>query len=35
MTNEEFSDAFDTVANSYGGQGIMAFDEYEKSLFLT
>lgn len=36
MTTKEFSDAFDTMLNSYGDfSGILAFDEYEKSLFLT
>lgn len=36
MTTKEFSDAFDTMLNSYGDfSGTLAFDEYEKSLFLT
>ena len=36
MTTKEFSDAFDTLLNSYGYQiSDVAFDEYEKSLFLT
>lgn len=43
MTPKEFSDAFDTLINSYGTRinfgdaapSALAFDEYEKSLFLT
>ena len=37
MTNEEFSNEFDTLANSYSALGTLAleFDEYEKSVFLT
>lgn len=36
MTTKEFSDAFDTMLNSYSDfSSILAFDEYEKSLFLT
>ena len=44
MTNEEFSNAFDTLINSYkhksefGDQSSLAdvtIDEYEKSIFLT
>lgn len=44
MTTKEFSDAFDTLLNSYSTQmsfgnsasmGGMVLDEYEKSLFLT
>lgn len=41
MTNQEFSDMFDVVAQSYkmaipfGMQDPTAFDEYEKSVFLT
>lgn len=36
MTTKEFSDVFDTMLNSYGDfSGTLAFDEYEKSLFLT
>ena len=36
MTTKEFSDAFDTMLNSQGDfSGTLAFDEYEKSLFLT
>ena len=43
MTTKEFSDAFDTLINSYGTRinfgdaapSALAFDEYEKSLFLT
>lgn len=36
MTTKEFSDAFDIMLNSYGDfSGTLAFDEYEKSLFLT
>lgn len=44
MTVKEFSDAFDTIANSYSSKslytdaalgGNIVFDEYEKSLFLT
>lgn len=36
MTTKEFSNAFDTMLNSYGDfSSILAFDEYEKSLFLT
>lgn len=43
MTPKEFSDAFDTLINSYGTRinfgdaapNALAFDEYEKSLFLT
>lgn len=44
MTVQEFSDAFDTLVNSYGAKAdfgeetsrqIPAFDEYEKSQFLT
>lgn len=44
MTTDEFSNAFDTILNSYSTQidigdgtpsGSIALDEYEKSLFLT
>lgn len=37
MTIQEFSDSFDTLINSYGGtfDSTLAFDEYEKSVFLT
>lgn len=41
MTIQEFSDQFDILVNSYskqyefGVQDILAFDEYEKSLFLS
>lgn len=43
MTNQEFSDAFSTLLNSYNtmipqgmeASGEIALDEYEKSLFLT
>jgi len=41
MTLQDFSDNFDTLANAYGqrqgfgGQDALAFDEYEKSVFLT
>lgn len=44
MTNQEFSDTFDTLLNSYGTQAQfgeqaskreIVLDEYEKSLFLT
>lgn len=44
MTTKEFSDAFDTLLNSYSAQvnfgdsasaGSITLDEYEKSLFLT
>lgn len=44
MTTQEFSNAFDTLLNSYGAQAkfgeeeskqAIVFDEYEKSLFLT
>lgn len=44
MTTQEFSDAFDTLLNSYGAtvpvgeeltKHLPVFDEYEKSLFLT
>lgn len=44
MTGTEFSDAFDTLVNSYTSNGNFGeqssrqtpvFDEYEKSLFLT
>lgn len=42
MTIKEFSDEFDTLINSYNltnqfstGQGVLSFDEYEKSVFLT
>lgn len=44
MTNEEFSNSFDTLLNSYNVSGefgepsskqSLVFDEYEKSLFLT
>ncbi len=35
MTTKEFSDAFDTLINSYNTQGSIVLDEYEKSLFLT
>lgn len=40
MTNQEFSDSFDTILNSHFSgapamQGDIALDEYEKSVFLT
>lgn len=43
MTLQDFSDQFDTLANSYattqmfgtGHYGPLVFDEYEKSVFLT
>lgn len=41
MTNEEFSNEFDTLINSnstislYGMELPLEFDEYEKSVFLT
>lgn len=41
MTVEDFSNRFDTLINSYartygfGQQDLLAFDEYEKSVFLT
>lgn len=41
MTNQEFSNRFDILVNAYnieqgfGKQDYLAFDEYEKSLFLT
>ena len=41
MTNEEFSNEFDTlvnsnsIINSNGIESPLEFDEYEKSLFLT
>ena len=41
MTTEEFSNEFDTILQSYsvqnefGQQNPIAFDEYEKSVFLT
>ena len=36
MTTKEFSDAFDTLINTYGDSSrTIALDEYEKSLFLT
>lgn len=35
MINEEFSNEFDILANSYSGTIAMNFDEYEKSVFLT
>lgn len=35
MTTQEFSDAFDTLVNSYSSGTSVTFDEYEKSLFLT
>lgn len=35
MTLEDFSDEFDSLVNSFGGQPSISFDEYEKSVFLT
>lgn len=41
MTIQEFSDQFDILVNTYameypiGKQDVLAFDEYEKSLFLS
>lgn len=38
MTNEEFSNEFDVLANTYGAKANITdtvFDEYEKSVFLT
>lgn len=35
MTNEEFSNEFDILLNSYSGNTPLTFDEYEKSIFLT
>lgn len=35
MTLTEFSNEFDTLANSYSGTTSLNFDEYEKSVFLT
>lgn len=35
MTNQEFSNQFDTLLNSFNTEGSIILDEYEKSVFLT